>query len=154
MVCKLPVGESQRQPLFLYVYIRVCIYVWARAKMGGMRQGPRPQPIHRVRITRRLLRQAPLQRWYQSIVVGSPKPESKSFLTWKFGVGTSARHNLLHTCYLHLYMFCIGIASASQLDHWHPYSFRFIWLWATKLLSVTTLRHGLLEKRKSATGGM
>ena len=49
-------------------------------------------------------------------------------------------------------MCCIGIASASQRDHWHGYRFHFEGVLARKLLSLAAVRHGLLEKHKSATG--
>ena len=69
-------------------------------------------------------------------------------------MSASAKSALLHTRYIPPPIFRIRIASASQHDHWHRYRFDFISAWTKKLLTLATLRHGLLEKRNSATGGM
>ena len=64
-------------------------------------------------------------------------------------------HRATFPCYLPVHyvmqLLCIRVARASQRDHWHPYRFHFIWVLATKVLSLATLRYGLLEKRTSAT---
>ena len=80
----------------------------------------------------------------------TPEQELLDLEIWS--CGTSVRHTMLHTRCISVTVFRIRIAFASQHDHWHRYRFDFIWAWATKLLTFSAFRHGLLEKRKSATG--
>ena len=48
----------------------------------------------------------------------------------------------------------VGIASASQRDHWHRYIFTSHLVLSTKGFEFVSLRHGWFEMRKSATGGI
>ena len=144
--------------MYIYIYICMCVFLGLFVNPASVLRKPSHLYLGflsiAVCVTRRLLRQPPplptLIPKHCSKKPGTPEQE---LLFLELELWNQRSTYPVTFALQPPSIFGIRIAPASQRDHWHRYRFHFI-LVSTRLLFVATLRHGLLEKRKSATGGM